>query len=205
MAVGFDQKAARAAGRVEDRFADLRADDVHHESHHRARRVYLARIAGGVAQVAQQGFVQSAEGMDFVRRIKVDAVDQADDVAEQIAALHAVGQPLEHGGDDIAAFAPGVAAQAAQVGEQAGAVGIVGQGGAFVGQEGEQVRTGEAVERGGPIPPAVGRFDDAAVFPPGQFGALRLDALQVVQEFQEHDPGQHRQAVEVAVQPRAID
>lgn len=139
--------------------------------------------------------------MDFVRRIKVDAVHQVDDVAQQIAALHAVGQALEHGGDDVAALAAGVAAQAAQIGEQAGTVGAVGQGGVFIGQEGEQVWAGEAVERRCPIPPAIGRFDDAAVFPPGQFGALCFDALQVVQEFQEHDPGQHRQAVEVAVQP----
>ena len=72
VAVGFDQEAARAAGRVEHHFADLRIDDAHHELHHRARGVYLARIAGGVAQVAQQGFVQAAQGVDFVRRIKVE-------------------------------------------------------------------------------------------------------------------------------------
>ena len=50
VAVGFDQEAAGAAGRVQHRFADLRVDDAHHELHHRARGVYLARIAGGVAQ-----------------------------------------------------------------------------------------------------------------------------------------------------------
>ena len=166
---------------------------------------YLARIAGSVAQVAQEGFVEAAQGVDFIRRIKVDAVHQVNDVAEQIAALHAVGQALEHGGDDVAALTAGVAAQAAQIGEQAGAVGIVGQGGPFVGQEGQQVGTGEAVGRGRPIPPSVGRFDAAAIRPPSQFGAFRFDALQVVQEFQEHDPRQHRQAVQVAVQPRAID
>ncbi len=142
--------------------------------------------------------------MDFIRRIKVDAVHQVNDVAEQIAALHAVGQALEHGGDDVAALTAGVAAQAAQIGEQAGAVGIVGQGGPFVGQEGQQVGTGEAVGRGRPIPPSVGRFDDAAIRPPSQFGAFRFDALQVVQEFQEHDPRQHRQAVQVAVQPLVL-
>ena len=37
-----------------------------------------------------------------------------------------------------------------------------------------------------------------------QLGLALLDLLHVVEELQEHDPGEHRQAVEVAVQPLVL-
>ena len=95
MVVRLDQKAARAAGRVEDGFAKARIGDFHHEAHDGARRVELAGVAGRVAHFPEHGFVESAEGVDLVARREVDAVDLVDHVAQQIAALHAVIDALE--------------------------------------------------------------------------------------------------------------
>ena len=55
--------------------------------------------------------------MDFVRGIEVDAVDLVDDVAEQVAADHAVNDAAKHGGDHIPAVAAVGPLQPAQVGE----------------------------------------------------------------------------------------
>ena len=131
----------------------------------------------------------------------MNGVNQADDIAQQIAALHAVGQPLKHGSDHVAPLSTGsIAPQIAQIGEQAGTLRAGGQRGLLVSQKRQQVRPGQAVGRSGPVAPAVGRGNRAAIRPPGQFGALFLNTLQVVQELEKHDPGQHGQAVQVAVQ-----
>ena len=99
----LDQKAARAAGRVEHGLAEARIGDLDHEAHDGARRVELAGIAGRVAHLAQHGFVERAERVQLVRRREVDAANLVDDVAQQIAALHAVIDALEHGRDHVAA------------------------------------------------------------------------------------------------------
>ena len=54
---------------------------------------------------------------------------------------------------------------------------------------------------GRPVAPAVGRLDGRAEAScPRSFASSSRDLLHVVQELQEHDPGEHRQAVEVAVE-----
>jgi hypothetical protein len=118
--VGFHQKAAGAAGRVEHGFAQARVADLHHEAHHRARGVELAGIARRVAHLAQHRFVQVREGVDFFAGAEVDAVDLVDDVAQQVAADHAVLHALEDVGDDLALAAFFAAGQAAQIGRRTG-------------------------------------------------------------------------------------
>ena len=66
MLVGFDQKAAGAAGRVEHRLAQARVDHLDHEADDRPRGVELARVAGRVAHLPEHRFVEVAEGVDFV-------------------------------------------------------------------------------------------------------------------------------------------
>jgi hypothetical protein len=118
--VGFHQKAAGAAGRVEHGFAKTGVADLHHEAHHRARGVELARVASGVAHLAQHGFVQVREGVNLLAAAEVNAVDLVDDVAQQVAADHAVLHAAKHIGDDLALAAfLAAAGQAAQYGEQA--------------------------------------------------------------------------------------
>ena len=76
--------------------------------------------------------------MDFLRTVEINGVDQIDDVAQQIAALHAIGDAAKHGGDNVASVAPAVlATKPAQIGKQAGAARAVGPGRFVGGDEGE--------------------------------------------------------------------
>ncbi len=52
-----------------------------------------------------------------------------------------------------------------------------------------------------PIAPAVGRLDGRLELFPGQLGLALALEFQVIQELQEHDPSEHRQPVEVAIEP----
>jgi len=63
---------------------------------------------------------------------------------------------------------------------------------------------GDAVGLGRPIPPAVGRFDGGFEGFAREFGFTLALQLQIVEKFQEHDPGQERPTVEVAVQPLVL-
>ena len=204
VAVGFGQEAARAAGRVENDFAEAGIGDFDHEADDRPGRVELARIAGRVPHLAEHGFVEMAEGMDFFRRVEVDAVDQIDDIAEQIAGNHAVLDAAEDVGDHVAAAIAVLPLQGPEVGEQPRPLLAVRPHGLVVVDELDEFVAGDAVLLGGPIPPAIGRFDGRAVLLAADCRPRFLDLLQVVKELEEHDPGEHRQAVEVAVEPLVL-
>ncbi len=84
--------------------------------------------------------------------------------------------------------------------EQAGAALAVGADGFIVVDLADEIVAGDAVGLGGPVAPAVGRLDGGLEFVAGELGfGLALD-FEIVEELEEHDPGQHRQAVEVAVE-----
>ena len=53
-------------------------------------RVELAGVARRVAHLPQHGLVERAQGVDLLAGGEVDAVDLVDDVAQQVAAHHAV-------------------------------------------------------------------------------------------------------------------
>ena len=159
MVEGLDQEAAGAGGRVEHGLAQARVGDGHHEAHDRPRGVELARVAGGVAHLAQHGFVECAQGVQLVAGGEVDAGDLVDDVAQEVAAHHAVLDALEDGGDHVPAVVAVRAGQAAQVGEEPGAALAVGAGAFLLVDEGEQLIAGDALRVGGPVAPAVGRLD----------------------------------------------
>ena len=55
-----------------------------------------------------------------------------------------------------------------------------------------------------PIAPAVRRFDGGLELFPGELGLALALNFQVVEKFQEHDPGEHRQPVKVAIQPLVL-
>ena len=101
----LDEKAAGAAGWVEDHFAELGVHDFHHEADDGAGRVELAGIAGGVAHLLEHGLVEMAEGVDLVAAGEVDAADLIDHVAQQITVDHPVDRAFENRGDDIAPVA----------------------------------------------------------------------------------------------------
>ena len=80
----------------------LRVDLLDDEPDHRPRRVELARVAGGVAHLAQHRLVEVRHRVDVVGRVEVDLVDLVDDVAQQVAGEHPVVGLLEHRGERVA-------------------------------------------------------------------------------------------------------
>ena len=85
----------------------------------------------------------------------MDAGDFVDDVAQQIAALHAVIDALEHSGDNVAAVVAIGAGQRAQVSEQPRALPPIRAHGFIVIDKGEQLIAGDALRVCRPIPPAI--------------------------------------------------
>ena len=175
-----------------------------HEAHDGARRVELAGIARRIAHLAEHGFVERAERVQLVAGGEMDAVELVDDVAQQVAADHAVLHAAKHGGDDIAPVVAVGTGQRAQIAEQARALLAVGPGGFLVVDEGEQFVAGDAIGLGRPIAPAIRRFDGGLELFRGELGLALALKFQVIEEFQEHDPGEHRQPVKVAIQPLVL-
>ena len=91
----FDEKTAGAGGRVEDGFPQARVGDGDHEPDHRPRSVKLARIARSIAHLAEHGFVERAQRVQFIAGGEVDAVELVDDIAQQVATDHAVSARRE--------------------------------------------------------------------------------------------------------------
>ena len=201
---GFDEEATGAAGGVEHGFAQVWVGDGDHEADDGARGVELAGIAGGIAHLAEHGFVEGAQRVQFIAGGEVDAVELVDDIAQEVAADHAVLHPAKDRGDDIAARVSGASrvgtGEGAQVAEQAGALLPVGQGTFLLVDEGEEFIAGDTVGLGGPVAPAVGRLDGGLEFLRGELGLALALEFQVIEELQEHDPGEHRQAVQITIQ-----
>ena len=91
-----------------------------HEAHYGARRVELAAVARRITHFAQQRFVQPPEGVHFLGTVEVDGVDQVDHIAQQITALHAVGDAPEYRRDHIASVASAIGAAQARADRQTG-------------------------------------------------------------------------------------
>ena len=79
MADGAGEKAAGAAGGIEQDFAGVRVDAVDHEGGDGARRVVLARVAGRL-QVVEDLLVDVAEVLALGEIVEVDLVDLVDDL-----------------------------------------------------------------------------------------------------------------------------
>ena len=133
----LDEKAAGAAGRIENRLRRVGIDDLDHEPNDSPRRIELARIAGGVAHLLEHGFVEMAEGVDFVAAGEVNVIDFVDHVAKQVSVDHAVDGAFEDRRDDIAPVAAVGALQAAQIGEETRPFGSIGPHGFFVIDKGD--------------------------------------------------------------------
>jgi hypothetical protein len=72
--------------------------------------------------------------------------------------------------------------------------------GLFVVHERDQFLAGNAVFLGRPVPPAIRRLDGGFELLARHRGFLLPDLFHVVQELEEHDPGEHGQAIQVTVQ-----
>lgn len=96
-----DQKSTRAAGRIEDRFAEARIDLFDDKLGDGAGRVKLAGVARGL-QILEEFFVDIAEHVAIVAGVEVDAVDFVDDLAHQRAVFHVVVGILKRHADQAA-------------------------------------------------------------------------------------------------------
>ena len=113
-----------------------------------------------------------------------------------------VDDAAKDGGDDVAPVDAAGSLQAAQVGKEAGAFCAIGPRGLFVVDEGDEVAARQyGFVAVGPVAPAIGRFDSGTKALSANLGPGLVQLLHVVQEFEEEYPGEHGQAVQVAVEP----
>jgi len=139
--------------------------------------------------------------MDFVAAGEMDVVDFVDHVTKQITVDHAVNGAFENGRDNIAPVAAVGALEAPQIGEETGAFVSVRADGLLVVYKGDQLVAGYALRFSGPVAPTVGRFESQTKALTAHLAFLFANLLHVVEEFQEHDPGEHGETVEIAVEP----
>ena len=191
MAEGAGEKAAGAAGGVEENFAGFGVNAVDHEGGDGAGRVVFTGIAGAL-QVIENLLVDVAEVLAFGEVVEVDAVDLIDDLAHELAGLHVVVGVLE----DVAHDASAVAVL----------TGLTGDGERF--QRGKQLKINEGEEGvaghafgvGGPgAPLEFGRNRRAVVVARElHFGVLIVDDLE------EEHPAELGDALGVAVDARVL-
>lgn len=139
--------------------------------------------------------------MDLVTAGEVDVADFVDHVAQQVAVDHAVDGPFEHRGDHIAPVAAIGALQAAQIGEKSRPFLSIRPDSFLVIHEADQLITSDTVLFRRPVAPAIGRLQRRPKTFVGHPRFLLGDLLHVIEEFEKHDPGEHRQPVEIAVEP----
>ena len=114
---------------------------------------------------------------------------------------HPVDRAFENRRDNVAPVTAVGALQAAEISKQPGSFLAVRPHRFCVVDETYQLVAGDAVLFRRPIAPAVRRFERG----PKAFARhprfLLGDLLHVIEKFQKHDPGEHRQPVEIAVEP----
>ena len=102
MADRTGQKAAGAAGGVEEDFAGVRVDPVDHEGGHRPRGVVFPRVPRRL-QVVENLFVDVAEVLTLGEVVEIDRGDLVDDLTDQLTRFHVIVGVLEDVLDDAAA------------------------------------------------------------------------------------------------------
>ena len=117
VADGAGEKAAGAAGWVEENLAGVWVDTLGHEGGDGAGRVVLARVAGAL-EVGQDLFVDVAEMLALGQVVKVDVVDLVDHLAHELAGLHVVVGVFEDIPHDATASVLGRAGQFLERGEE---------------------------------------------------------------------------------------
>ena len=89
------EKAAGAAGRIEQNLARFGVDAIHHKSGDGARSIILARVAGAL-QIVEQLFVNAAEVFALCQVVEVHAANFIDHLPHQLARLHVVVGVFKH-------------------------------------------------------------------------------------------------------------
>ncbi len=165
---GTGEKAAGAAGGIEQGFAGSGVDAVHHEGGDSARGVVLTGVAGAL-QVVQQLLVDVAKVLALGQIVEIHAAKPVNHLAHELAGLHVVVGVLEHIAHHAAAVGVGAAdGQCLELREQ-GAV-----------DEFEKCIAGDALGVGSPGAPLQGVRDRRAVIEVEkfEFQILVVDDLQ---------------------------
>ena len=183
MADGAGEKAARAASRIEQDFAGMRIDAVHHEGGDGARRVIFARIAGRL-QIGEDLLVDLAKMLPVGERIEIDAVDLVDHLAHELAGFHVVVGVFEH-----------VAYHAAAVAGFAGELEAFERREQLAVDEAEQRLAGYALRVPRPGAPLETLRDRRAIAGLGQLQFLVL----IVDDLEEEHPAQLADALRIAI------
>ena len=183
VADGAGEKAAGAAGGIEQAFAGMGIDAVDHEGCDRARRVVLARVAGAL-QVVQNLFIDVAEVLALGQVVEVDLIDLVDYLAQELAGLHVVVGVLKDAAND----APAIALLA-------GDGQFLEPGKELVVDEAEQLVACDAFGVSGPGAPSEFGWDGRTVFLVHQFELLIL----VVDDLEKKHPAELGDALGVAI------
>src|SRR5208283_2724026 len=144
-------------------------------------------------------FVQVPERVDLVLGREVNPVHLVDHIPQQIPVYHPVNGALENAGDHVAPVAID-ALERTQIGEESNAARTVRAGCLILIDEGYELRAGDPFVLCCPITPAIRRLDAWTESFAGEIRLLLPNLFHVVQELEEHNPGEHRQAVDVAVE-----
>ena len=139
--IAAGEKAAGAAGRVEQNLARLGVDAIHHEGGDGARGVVLARVTGAL-QIVEQLLVDVAEVFALGQVVEIHAADLVDHLPHQLAGLHVVVGVFKHAPHHAAAV--GIGAGDGQFLERGKQLGV---------DEGQQRVASDAFGIGGPGAP----------------------------------------------------
>ena len=93
------KEAACTACEVRNGLAELRLDHLHHEVRDRTGRIEFTGVTGAL-QTAENRFVDLAEGVTVLVLLKIDLVNDIDNLAKQDAILHIVVIVLESRADN---------------------------------------------------------------------------------------------------------
>ena len=185
------KEAAGSAGEVRNGLAELRLDHLYHEVRDSTGRVEFAGVTGAL-QAAEDRFVNLTEGVAVLVLLKIDLINDIDNLAKQDAVLHVVIVVLEGGADNDLAHG-----------------GILIDFDGFEGREQfsvHEVQKGIAGERlavlvvNGPIAPAQFLRDDGSVILVVKLPDLLLGVIHL----QKENPNHLLDALGIAVDARIV-
>ena len=186
--MAFTEEPGGPAGAVVDALAEFRLRHADHGADERARRVVFATIAAGVAHILDAALVEVGEFVLFLLGPEPEFVDEVERVAHRIAGGELVGDLSENLADLVfdGVGRLGAGLKPFQVGEQ------------LTIDELDEIRPRErgvvivgavGLLRRGPCGPAMRLIENELVGVADKLGLLSLLALQVVEVFEEQEPG----------------
>jgi hypothetical protein len=124
--------------------------------------------------------------VQFFAESEVDAGNLVDDIAQGITVLDAVGDALEHRGNNIPAVVAVGTGECAQITKQPYTAFAVPANCFVIVDEGERFVAGDAPGLGSPNTPSIVRFDSKFELRSSELGLALAIKFQIIKELQEH-------------------